>query len=82
MNIYDCNEFSNPDCPYVSIEEFNATSIKQGLFHIVHHNIRSFNKNFDELDNRFEWIGKSAAVLTILIKQVLLQLYRLERVLK
>ena len=32
--------------------------------------------------NRFEWIGKSATVLTTLIKQVLLQLYRLERVLK
>ena len=46
---------------------------------------RDFNdagKKFTDISNGFEWIGKSAAVLTILIKQVLLQLYRLERVLK
>ena len=65
MNIYDCNEFSNPDFSYVSIEEFNATSRKQGLFHIVHHNIRSFNKNFDELETFLGRINASIDVLVL-----------------
>ena len=60
------NSFShNDNCSYFSSHEFNLIPQNPNDFYIVHQNIRSFNKNYDELSGFLNNLSHNIDVLVL-----------------
>ena len=64
--IGDMNDILNSDiCSYYDIDQLGELLVERGNLIVVHHNIRSFSRNFDQFSSLFAHISQKIDVLVL-----------------